>query len=201
VAGRRPAKGGFGLDLADLTWRETSVHAVVAEFVRGEWRRHPRLAAAEVTPLVEGIDLGNPAHNHARLRLLHLMRAQLWAEIPPDTVWYEVTALTGQALAHIRVIARCGWDHPAHRNELAAVAARLPEPLLQPPASWPRPILWGHARSGPLTIIEGNHRLLGYASQARPAGLHLQALVGLSPTPCCWHLDDPAMAIANDLWK
>jgi hypothetical protein len=57
-----------------------------------------------------------------------------------------------------------------------------------PPSNWGTPILWGHDRKGPFTIIEGNHRLVAYASQANKSGLSVPVFVGLSKTPCFWHI-------------
>lgn len=45
--------------------------------------------------------------------------------------------------------------------------------------------LWGHDRSGPYTILEGNNRLTAYESTGRTGKLSLPVLVGLSATYLC----------------
>jgi hypothetical protein len=75
------------------------------------------------------------------------------------------------------------------------VAELKPEPLLKPPPACERPILWGHKKSGPFTIFEGNHRLIGYAAQAECPALSVPVLIGLSRSACvAWHVVD-AMAL------
>jgi hypothetical protein len=194
------------MSLADMTWRRISVHHVVAEFLRNEPHRLALALSpasqARLAPMITSPNIGDAAENHARLRLLHLVRRQLIGEIPPDTQWHEVRNLTDSELAELHVIARSGWDAPGQdNNELLRVAARMPRPLLGPPTNWPAPILWGHDKAGPFTIIEGNNRLVAYASTSPRAGLAVPVLVGLSPTPCLFHVFDPRACIANDLWK
>jgi hypothetical protein len=194
------------MSLADMIWKRVSVHRVVAEFLRNEPHRleltlspasHARLA-----PLIASPNLGDPAENHARLRLLYLIRRPLIGEIPPDTQWHEVHNLTDNELAELHVIAHSGWDAPGQdRNELLQVAARMPRTLSGPPSSWPPPILWGHSKAGPFTIIEGNNRLTAYAAASPRPRLAIPVLVGVSPTPCFFHIFDPTAWVANDLWK
>jgi hypothetical protein len=193
------------MGLAQLQWNKTSVHEIVAEYLRAEKDRLACSLSPEnvrhLAPLIEQPDLANPSQNHARLRCLWMIRGRLFAEIPPDTEWFEVRSLSRNHLCNLHVIARCGWDDPDDQNELYRVAARKPEVLRTAPSQWLRPILWGHARSGPFTIIEGNHRLIGYASSKEQAELSIPVLVGLSPSLCFWHHFDPCGFIANDLLK
>ncbi len=197
-----------------MLWRPISVHEFVAEFLLSERHKfaaiehHLSIQLTGVTPtklfaIIDNPNLTDAFENHLRLRLLYLTRCFLLGEIPPDTQWYEVRNLTDTELRDLHVIARCGWDDPkgADKNELLAVAERKPQTLTKPPASWRRPILWGHDKTGPFTIIEGNNRLTAYASTKPAPGLSVPALIGLSPTPCFWHIHDPARIIANDRWK
>jgi hypothetical protein len=184
------------MSLSDMTWKRVPVHHMVAAFHRSEQHR---IAGARPPELARP-DLEDPQQNHQRLRYLLLIRRLLIGEIPPDTDWYEVDNLTDADLPRLHVIARCGWDDPRDRNELHQVAARRPEPLLKPPTEWPPVILWGHQRGGPFTIIEGNHRLTAYAACGSRGGLVIPVLVGLSPTPCFWHVFDQCGKLANDLW-
>lgn len=184
-----------------MKWRRVTVHAVVAEFLRAE-RHKLRWLPPTAFALIDQANTGDPAENHARLRYLASIRRQLLGEIPPDTRWYKVHTLTDANLIELHVIGRCGFDDPFGRdqNELKKVAVRRPEPLSSQPAHWGSPILWGHSKTGPFTIIEGNHRLIGYASQTQAPGLSVAVFVGLSRTPCFWHVFDAPNKLVNHLW-
>jgi hypothetical protein len=55
-----------------------------------------------------------------------------------------------------------------------------------------RVVLFGHQAAGPLTILDGNHRLLALAHRLSLGGERLtpfHAFVGLSHGPCRWHGD------------
>jgi len=177
------------MSLANRAWNRVSVHEVVAEFLRGErFKFGQSLPWAEMA-LIDAPNISDPRENHARLRYLYCFRGHLIGEIPPDTRWYEVRNLTGEELSkHSAVAMRLGG---AHSYPLS----------VSQPTSWARPILWGHEKDGPFTILEGNNRLVAYASQGQQSALMIPALVGLSPTPCCFHIFNPPDVIANDLWK
>ncbi len=189
------------MSLANMAWNRVSVHEVIAEFLRGERNKFEQSLPSAKMVLIDSPNTTDPHANHARLRYLYCSRGYLIGEIPPDTRWYEVRSLTDEQLSELHVIARCGWDHSDDRNELHRVAGRRPSVLTSQPRSWARPILWGHEKAGPFTILEGNTRLIAYASQGQQSALMIPALVGLSPTPCCFHIFDPPDVIANDLWK
>jgi|GEM_PF-2862495 hypothetical protein len=193
---------------AHKIWRPVTVHEVVAEFLRSERYKFPETSLPELMSLTETPDIKNAHHNHRRLRLLYILRRHIFGEIPPDTQWYEVRNLTDRELDDLHVIARIGWDwrpnpdnqHPEDKNEVRKVAKRRPLELIAPSDAWPRPILWGHEKTGPFTIIEGNNRLIAYVG-SRQTGLDIPVLIGLSATPCPWHIFDPAKSIVNDLWQ
>jgi hypothetical protein len=184
------------VSLAEQSWKRVSVHEVVAEFLANE-RHKFSLPSMEI---IDKPNLADPSENHDRLRLLMFFRCQLFCEIPPDTEWFEVNQLTNGDLADLRVIARCGWDG-GDENELSEVAKRKPSTLTTQPAQWQKPILWGHDRQGPFTIFEGNHRLTAYVSAGCTPDLHIPVLVGISPTPCVFHMTDPPRILVNDLWR
>ncbi len=185
--------------LAEKTWTRISVHEFVLEFLRSE---EGRLSPGTLPALLNSPDLSNPSDNHQRLRLLYVIRRWLIGEIPLDTEWYRVDSLTDNELHEIHGIARCGLDEPNGRdkNELFKVAKRIPEPLTKHPSTWHNPILWGHDKKGPFTIVDGNHRLRAYASNDQQ-GVRIPVIIGLSPTPFFFHIFDRCGFIANDLWK
>jgi len=186
------------MPLANKQWRPISVHEMVLEFLRSERHRFP----SEVVSRIDTPNLNDGNENFDRLRMLYVIRAPFIAEIPPDTQWFEVTDLTDQDLPQLLVVARCGWDDDANdANELLKVGRRRPQELAKPFTSWAKLILWGHTKTGPFTIFEGNNRLTAYVSSALNSGLRVPVIIGLSPTPCFWHKPDPARFICQDLWR
>ena len=171
---------------------------MVLAFLRAERYKFSEPGALAI---IDKADTQKPLENHQRLRLLFQIRGALLIEIPPDTLWFEVDALTDAELDEIHVISRFAWDDPVDKNELRNVARRQPETLKTDPSRWPKPIFWGHGKAGPFTIIEGNHRLIAYACDVRHAALSIPVIVGLSPTYSLWHFADPPVMIANDLWR
>jgi hypothetical protein len=186
--------------LLNAIWKPVSVHDVIAEFLVSE--RETRFTwIPRGTPFIDSPDVNDPKENHTRLRLLYYVRAKFFAEIPPDTQWYEVMHLTDNELDELHVVAHVDPWMAADKNELREVAARCPASLTTLPNNWQRPILWGHEKSGPFTIFEGNHRLIAYASSPSPPSLKISVFVGLSATPCMWHIHDKVGPLANHLWK
>jgi hypothetical protein len=186
--------------LATKSWQRVSIHDVVAEFLKAERFKFPLLRPSQLAH-IDNADTTDPETNHQRLRWLLEIRRLLVGEIPPDTVWFEVATLTNEELNELHVIKRCGWDSPDDENELRLVARRKPVAAWKHPADWRKPILWGHQESGPFTIIDGNNRLVAYATSQHQIPLSIPVLVGLSPTPCGFHFSDPGIFVANDLWK
>ena len=184
--------------LAAEVWQQISVHDMVTEFLRSERHKPASLLPSADMGVVDRPDTSNPAENHLRLRLLLYFRCHLLHELPPDTQWFAVDSLHDDELDELLVLARCGLDNLAVNNELAQVVKDKAPALASPPSSWRKPILWGHDREGPFSIIEGNHRLLAYASA--PQGVSIPVLVGVSPTPCFFHLPDPPNMLVNYLW-
>jgi hypothetical protein len=179
-----------------------NVHAVVAEFLRSERHKLTVLSPDELR-LIDQPNIVEPSENHARLRYLALIRRQLVGEIPPDTQWFRVCTLTDAELTELYVIGRCGFEGSSENDDhqLQSFASSRPQTMNSPPSNWGAPILWGHEKKGPFTIIEGNHRLVAYASQAHKSGLSIPVFVGLSKTPCLWHIFDAPKKLVNDFWK
>jgi hypothetical protein len=191
------------MSLASQVWKPISIHDVVAEFLLSERHKVAPLISSADLAVIDTPDTKHPYQNHFRLRALLCVRRQLICEIPPDTEWFEVHNLGTAELDELIVIGRCGWDDPtgADRNELVNVAKRRPSVLRSKPTAWRKLILWGHGRNGPFTIMEGNNRLTAYVAEGCPDNLCIPVMIGLSPTPCVFHLPDPPLVLANDLWK
>ena len=189
-----------------MNWSPVSMHKVILMAACGAphlcRKEFIALAMAVWSPglsnLLDHADLNDPEENRARLRLFYIIRNIFFVEIPPDTAWYEVHSLTDQELAELHVVNHSAWTDPKDKNELAKVAARKNIRLQALPPNWERPILWGHDRAGPFTIVEGNNRPTAYAASGRSA-LNIPVFVGLSPIACHWHILDNCGVLMHDL--
>ncbi len=204
------------MSLAQKNWRSVSIHRIVLAWLRAERDSGVRNALAGAPELVwaPGLNLlldrprlNDVEANRARLRLLYMYRNVFMVEIPPDTKWYEVRTMTDAELKELHVVNFHNFNDPADQNELIKVAVRKAsveqkrnekiEPR-GPPSDWEPPILWGHSKAGPFTIIEGNKRLIAYAASGQ-TGMNVSVLVGLSPMRCHWHILDNAPFLMYDL--
>ena len=110
----------------------------------------------------------------------------------------EVRNLADAELDELRAVNEKNWVDPNDRNELAAVARRKQRTLEAEPSEWGAIILWGHMRTGPFTIIEGNHRLAAYVWSKR-TDLDIPIFVGLSPLGCIWQIFDQCPPLMQSL--
>ncbi len=186
-------------------WATVSLHEVVLHWLRAE--RHSNVAAVLATELLlvptvncilDNANLDDAVQNRLRLRLLYRIRNNFVLEIPPDTAWYKVRNLTHQDLGTLYAVNFHSWRDPADNNELLKVAERKKLQLATPPSAWEPPILWGHDKTGPFTIIEGNNRLTAYAASGN-ADIDIPVYVGLSPLACHWHVLDQTGLLLYDL--
>jgi len=179
--------------LEDEDWTPSSHDAVVLAFLKGEWSRW-RLADRGDIRLITEPDLTDATQNLTRRRLLQSVRSVILERIPADTIWFEVRQLNARHFWQLHNIHRSDWSRHTDTNELLKTAHVRPETLRQESGSWGswRPILWGHNRGGPFTIIEGNHRLnaLAGAAPARQENVRMVTYVGISDRPCEWHRPD-----------
>jgi hypothetical protein len=185
--------------LAAMNWTEIGVHKVISEFLRAERDRFG--SCEQWWPLINYPDLDDPLENHQRLRLFYSVRGPLMFEIPPDTKWYEVHSLTEKEIDEVRVSERLVSQWKEAGNELDKVAAVAQKPLKALPDAWARIILWGHEKTGPFSIIEGNNRLLAWAYAAPRPPLIIPVYVGLSTSLCHWHFADPACSLGEGLFR
>jgi hypothetical protein len=159
-------------------------------FLRAEWDKYPAHTAGRNRTLIDHPDLTNHAQNVTRQQILQRIRGSLLRGVPGDTKWYEVKYLRGLHLAQLRAINYGEWISSDDQNELELVALRNPQPPRGSPDTWEPTILWGHERSGLLTVLEGNHRLTALVSAPERNTCALVTFVGLSPSLCIWHLAD-----------
>ncbi|MGH9607759.1 MAG: lipopolysaccharide biosynthesis protein [Terracidiphilus sp.] len=188
--------------------RRVSEDEVIAEFLKNDFQcpefHEYREALQEIVirPNVE--DAGENAKRRALLFTRHL---SLWAEIPDGTEWYEVQ-LNEMDLRRVRVFPRAQWRKLARGNFYIAEVVRslrarrhrlqksflskitsLAEQLTERHEGFGVAILIGVNEYEPLTVLDGNHRLVA-AMVATPCGISkLRFMCGLSPrmTKCCWY--------------
>ncbi len=191
-----------------LKVRPTSEAEVIAEFLRNELYR-PEFddIRATTSAWLATPDIASPEDNRIRRELLFRRRRNLWNELPPDLLWWEV-ALDPTELAAILMFPRGHWRKIAGANRtLPAVVHRLQNGNV--PRSELRHLqrlraIGAGIRSGenrgaivligtdehhPCTVIEGNHRVVAAALEG---GEWLQALryyagFSTSVAQCVWH--------------
>src|SRR3954451_15312244 len=153
---------------------------VISEFLRSEFYQSEFDPYREqFREMVEHPDLESAWENKLRRALLFLRRGRLWRELPVDTEWWQVD-LQPADFRRLRVFPRNHWRGLAKENfylaemiegirqrveaepseRFAKKLSSLREEFAQSTAKRSSSILLiGIDESGPLTIIEGNHRL------------------------------------------
>jgi hypothetical protein len=189
--------------------RSLSEDEVIAEFLRSEFH-HPEFDEYRQSfeHLVGRPDLGSARENALRRALLFLRRGAMWRELPADTKWFQVD-LTYEDLGRIRFFPRAQWRRVAQGSfylkdiverirekwdsvadddffrKLHLLSNLLPDNLINPAV-----LLIGVDDKGPLTLLDGNHRIAAAMLAEPPAPLdRFQFICGFSPqmTRCCWY--------------
>jgi O-antigen/teichoic acid export membrane protein len=182
---------------------------VMAEFLRSEFH-HPEFDdyRQEFESLVKSPNLESSRENAVRQALLFLRRGAMWRELPADTKWFEVE-LTANDLNRIRFFPRAPWRRAADGSfYMKDVVERLRVQLAQPSDDQffrklrllsstveknlvnPTVLLIGINNTGPLTILDGNHRMAAaLLSQPVPTLDRFRFICGFSPdmVRCCWY--------------
>lgn len=188
--------------------RQVREDEVIAEFLKNEFY-HPDFdeARREFAAIVLHPNLEDARENARRRQLLFRKRGGLWRELPPDTSWCEVS-ISPRALGRIRVFPRADWRRFAQRGfSLPLFASRIATSLAQSPGDsflsalsvlqrqlakggiGGSVLLIGLDEDRPLTIIEGNHRMVAAALSASPQLQAFRFYCGFSPrmSRCCWY--------------
>lgn len=183
---------------------------VISEFLQSDFDHaayreyHEALRSIVRSPNVE-----DRAENAKRRALLFLRHLSLWQELPEDTEWYEAE-LRVSDLHLVQVFPRAQWRKIARgrfvitdvvdriqaapsasgdgfAEKIASIRNRLGEDGSVSPSV----VLIGRNESGPLTIIDGNHRFVAAVMEGRLNKLRF--LCGFSPhmTRCCWYRTNP----------
>lgn len=188
--------------------RRVSEDEVIAEFLKADFHRQEfREYHDALQRLVLDPDTENADENATRRALLFIRHLSLWKELPEGTEWYEVEVNEAD-LNHIRIFPRAQWRRIADGNFSATEIANgmrtrshlletsfvnkinaIGDQLHRPDANFGAVILIGVNENEPLTVLDGNHRLIGAALAVPPRMKKLRFLCGLSPrmTECCWY--------------
>jgi O-antigen/teichoic acid export membrane protein len=188
--------------------RRVGEDEAIAEFLRSDFHSSAfREYHATLQEIVKKPNLEDPQENAKRRALLYLRHLALWQELPLGTEWFEAE-FDEADLSQIRVFPRAQWRKLANGNfaiNEIATAMRTRQHLVDAPflakiasigelynqddPGFSAVLLIGVNENEPLTILDGNHRLVA-ALLASPSGLRkVRFLCGLSPrmTECCWY--------------
>ncbi|MHB1672877.1 MAG: lipopolysaccharide biosynthesis protein [Acidobacteriaceae bacterium] len=187
--------------------RHVTENEVVAEFLKSDCNNPAfREYQEALRKIVLAPDLDDADENAKRRALFFMQHLALWRELPAGTEWYEVE-VKEENLDQIRAFPRAQWRKIAQGNfSMTGIAeclrtgqnaldrrflAKIAEiqDRLQEDTDLGSVVLIGMNESGPLTVLDGNHRLVA-AMLASPSRVHrLRFLCGLSPrmTECCWY--------------
>ena len=192
--------------------RKVREEEIISEFVKAEFYQ-PEFDPyrEQYGPIIYHPDLSNEQENAARRALLFRRRGRMWRELPKDTVWWEVE-LQKSDIARVRAFPRKQWRSFAsssfYLTEMIEgirkkVETREPSPFILKMRAVVQDLdddivpdsvlLIGLDERGPLTIIEGNHRMAA-ALMLAPDTVHqrFRFYCGLSPNmaQCCWYQTD-----------
>ncbi len=188
--------------------RQVAEDEVIAEFLKSDFHRHEfREYHDSLREIVLKPDLDNAEENAKRRALLFIRHLSLWKELPETTEWYQVEVNEAD-LDNIRIFPRAQWRRIADGNFSATEVAHgmrtrphmlessfltkidaIGDHLRQPDPGFGAVILIGVNENEPLTVLDGNHRLIASMLSSPTRVKKLRFLAGLSPrmTECCWY--------------
>jgi O-antigen/teichoic acid export membrane protein len=188
--------------------RRVTEDEVIAEFLKSDFHRHEfREYHDGLRDIVQSPDLENAEENAKRRALLFIRHLSLWKELPEETEWYQVEVNEGD-LDNIRIFPRAQWRRVADGNFSATEVAggmrerphlletkflakiqAIGDQLRQPDPGFGAVIVIGVNENEPLTVLDGNHRLIAAMLSSPNRIRKLRFLCGLSPrmTECCWY--------------
>jgi O-antigen/teichoic acid export membrane protein len=199
--------------------RPVTENEVIAEFLNSDLN-HPDFRELEKTSGDKARGLTSILNQHAdavakRHALLLAKRRSLWEELPNGTEWHEVK-INEEGLDLIRIFPRSQWRKLARGNysvvqvtdglrtnqralddRFVSKMAALGKQLTQGDGKFGTVILLGINERGPLTVLDGNHRLVAALLSSPAALAKLRFMCGFSPrmTECCWYKTNPATLI------
>jgi hypothetical protein len=189
--------------------RRVNEPEVISEFLKNEFYQDEfHDDRAQFERLVLDSDITNAQENALRRALLFRRRGHMWRELPADTQWWQVK-FDSDDLNLIRVFPRAQWrrvstgsfqltdivdrirnNHLDNKTRDFIVKVQALSYRLRRERDNSSVLLIGIDEYKPLTILEGNHRLVA-AMMAGPEHLqdNFQVLCGFSPNmgSSCWY--------------
>jgi O-antigen/teichoic acid export membrane protein len=196
--------------------RKVSEDEVVAEFLKSDYsilgyQQCPKV----LREMIIRPDFTDDGENAKRRALFLLRHYSLWKVIPDDVVWYEAE-LNEPVLEQVRVFPRAQWRKLARgnfavtnavealRSSPQRVDAKFVEKIMaigaqlrQGSKEFGAVLLLGLSEETPVTVLDGNHRLVA-AMLSSPTELSkLRFMCGLSPrmAECCWYKTNVATLV------
>ena len=189
--------------------RRVAEDEVIAEFIKSDFENSAFEEYQEsLRELVMKPRLDDEAENAKRRALLFIRHFPLWRELPRGTEWFEVEIRPAD-LAQIRVFPRAMWRKLARGNfAISGVSERIRTyrgrdvsvkaflSKINSLRGWLRQdtqpgavLLIGLNESEPLTILDGNHRLVAATLTSPESMEKFKFFCGLSPrmAECCWY--------------
>lgn len=188
--------------------RQIPEDAAIAAFLRTDFRTPAfREYWDTMGAVVQNPDLDNPEENAKRRALFYIRHLYLWREIPPDTEWFEAE-ITAADLGNVRMFPRAQWRKVANGRfstiEIADGMRRrqdqldtafvskiqaIGEKFARESTDAGAVLLIGVNETEPLTVLDGNHRLMAAMLHSPESIEKLRFICGLSPrmTECCWY--------------
>ena len=199
-------RGGMGQPVRLM--HRISEDEVIAEFLRSEFHRHEfREYRRSLGRLVSHPNVDDAGENAKRRALLFLRHRALWKEIPSNTRWYEIE-VDSSDLGQIRVFPRAQWRRlgrgnfaiseivhgvrtrpDAVDNSFLAKIAAIRKKVVEGDGTLGAVVLIGLNENEPLTVLDGNHRLVAALLESPHKLGQLRFICGLSPqmAECCWY--------------
>jgi hypothetical protein len=208
LTGAKPAKELVVLPPLRII-RPVLENEVIAEFLKSDFNNSAFDDYQQsLRGLVRTPNLEDAGENAKRRALLFIRHSPLWRELPAETEWFEVEVRPAN-LSQIRVFPRALWRKLARGNyTVTAIVERLrtfrgrnsgEKTFLSKVADMggsfrhdtdPGAVLLiGLTESQPVTILDGNHRLVAAILSSPQTLPRLRFFCGLSPrmTECCWY--------------
>ena len=191
--------------------RPVTENEVIAEFLNSDLNHPDFRSPIQSQGAATAFDRHHADAVARRHALLLAKRRSLWEELPDQTEWHEVK-INEDALELIKVFPRSQWRKLARGNfsiiritqvlgtgiptldeKFLSKIAALKEQISQGDGEFGTVILLGVDARGPLTILDGNHRLVAALLSSRAGLSKLRFMCGFSPrmTECCWYRTTP----------
>jgi O-antigen/teichoic acid export membrane protein len=190
------------------TLRQVTEEEVIAEFLKNDFYSPEFKNYRSLNGLVTNPDLQDAAQNELRRALFFLRHGALWRELPKGTQWFEIE-VGKQDLERLYVFPRARWRKLAHGNfalsevmqhlvtdpsedaeeEAFRAKIRSLHDIISQDGEVGAILLIGLGEKGPLTILDGNHRVAAAMLLSSEAVRRFRFFCGLSPkmTNCCWY--------------